>query len=151
MTASAIFTAAHLAAKVADKAMAYRTRFATALKSAWAAAKQTINTVMSTILETIENPSFSADLANPVTASYDVYHVAGNAAFVVRRLSRAGAAPRVMVATNRAAISTGNQLFARNGEAFYSFGAIDQLDARDLAALNITAADVAAATAAINA
>ena len=46
MTASAIFTAAHLAAKVADAAVTYRTRFVTALRAAWAAAKQVISTIM---------------------------------------------------------------------------------------------------------
>lgn len=46
MTASAIFTAAHAAARLADAVVAYRTRFTTALRAAWAAAKQTIKTVM---------------------------------------------------------------------------------------------------------
>jgi len=47
-TASAIFTAAHAAAKVADAVVVYKVRFSTALKSAWAAAKQTINAIMET-------------------------------------------------------------------------------------------------------
>lgn len=48
MTASALFTAAHAAARLADATLAYRTRFVTALKSAWAAAKQTITNAMTT-------------------------------------------------------------------------------------------------------
>lgn len=47
-TASAIFTAAHAAAKVADTVVAYKVRFSTALRSAWAAAKQTVTTLMET-------------------------------------------------------------------------------------------------------
>lgn len=50
MTASQIFTAAHTAARVASPVVAYRTRFVTALKSAWAAAKQIVTT-MSHVIE----------------------------------------------------------------------------------------------------
>ena len=51
MTTAAIFTAAHATARLADKMVAYRTRFTTALRAAWATAKQTINTVMEQVIE----------------------------------------------------------------------------------------------------
>ncbi|SDZ01211.1 hypothetical protein [Hymenobacter psychrophilus] len=152
MTTSAIFLAAHAAAKVASAVVAYKVRFSTALRSAWAAAKQTVNTITTAIMETISNPNFSADLANPVTANYDILHTAGNAAFVVRRIE--GRKDVVMVATTRSAIAGGAKLFVRNGETFFHFAHISQfgqLDAADLSDLNITAADVAAATTTLNA
>jgi len=49
MNASQIFTAAHLAAKIADAALAYRARFTTALRAAWAAAKQPAQALPTTI------------------------------------------------------------------------------------------------------
>lgn len=71
MTASAIFTAAHAAARLADAATSYRTRFVSALKSAWAAAKQTVQTAMSTVLSTI------TDKAGRI---FDVFHIANRPA-----------------------------------------------------------------------
>ncbi len=69
MTTAAIFTAAHAAARLADEMVAYRTRFATALRAAWAAAKQTLTKTVSAILATIEKPNLG------FTDIYDIFHV----------------------------------------------------------------------------
>ena len=69
-TASFVMTAAHAAARLADKMLAYRTRFTTALRAAWAATKQTAQTIMEVILPASAKDWAPNDLFNSSVAAY---------------------------------------------------------------------------------
>lgn len=154
-SASAIMKAAHQAAKVADAIVAYKIRFSTALKAAWATAKQTINTMMNTV-ETIyvADPHVIAGGSTSQACTYEIHHLAGTVAFVTVRREAGNRPVRQRIVSTSQVIAGGAKAFERNGQPFYlctDFADWSAADARDAAAFGFSMADVDQATASLNA
>ena len=154
MTTATIFTAAHAAARLADQMVAYRTRFSTALKSAWAAAKQTIKTVMSNIIATIHLEDEHATPGTVPAKIYEVYHATETAAFVTLRIEgREAPAKQRIACIHKSLAGAAAAAFTLNGQAFYicsdatSWSDVTDRDAQR----GFTQADATAALVALNA
>lgn len=154
---SNLFKMAHAAAKVADAVVAYKIRFSTALKAAWANAKQTLTCAMSTIVNT---------LTDKLGRVFDVYHVANRPAdagfagmpavctlFTVQRPQFEGQQPVLAVLST---YGTATKALEVEGASFYDLRKegvrrLEQLEtARIQDAYGFSAADVAAFKAAAN-